>query len=121
MFDHLSVSAPGAVFTARLLPITGDRLIHPADRQNELGRIVLRWGRQWIAQTWAAGEHFRILGAGSGEPPRYEDKHVRGWLFLRPEIGSLAEKVRTGEIDVATALCVEAEAWPEFAGPGARR
>jgi hypothetical protein len=112
MSDYLTVAAPGVPFTARLVPITGDRLIHPSDVQNELARIVLRWGPDWLPRTWATREYFLCRGAGEGDPPRYTDEHVRGWLLLPPEPESLAAKVRTGEIDVATALCVEAEAWP---------
>lgn len=113
MTDYLTVTAPGAAFTPRLIPVTGDRLVHPADRENELARIVIRWGRGWIAETQRTRDFFKRVGTGEGDPPRYGDRAVLGWLFLSPQKGSLAEKVRSGEIDIATALSVEAEAWPE--------
>lgn len=112
MADYLTVTAPGATYTPQLIPITGDRLIHPADVPNDLARIVLRWGRSWVPQTYAARDHFASLGLGEGEPPRYGDDQVRGWLFLPAEPESLADQVRSGALDVATALSVEAEAWP---------
>lgn len=112
MADYLTVTAPGDTYTPALIPITGDRLIHPADVPNDLARIVLRWGRNWVPQTWAAREHFTGLGLPDGDPPTYPDEQVRGWLFLPPQADSLAARVRSGELDVATALSVEAEAWP---------
>ncbi|RJQ88474.1 hypothetical protein [Amycolatopsis panacis] len=107
------VDAPGAPYTSRLVAITGDRLIHPADTQNDLARIVLRWARGWVPETWAARQYFAYCGAGDGESPRYADQDVAGWLLLRPQPGSLASRVRSNELDVATALAAEAEAWPE--------
>ena len=112
MTDYLTVTAPGATYTPQLIPITGDRLIHPADVPNDLARIVLRWGRHWVPQTLAARDHFAALGFAGGEPTRYSDKLVTGWRFLPAEPDSLAARVRSGELDVATALSVEAEVWP---------
>ncbi|MDT8911936.1 hypothetical protein [Amycolatopsis sp. PS_44_ISF1] len=112
MESHLLIGAPGAIYTARLVAITGDRLIHPADAQNDLARIVLRWARAWVPETWAARRHFDALGIGDGESPQYADRDVTGWLLLRPQPESLAAQVRSNRLDVATALAAEAEAWP---------
>lgn len=113
MDSHLVIGAPGAAYTPRLVAITGDRLIHPADARNDLARIVLRWARAWVPETWAARQYFASLGIGDDESPRYTDRDVTGWLLLRPQPGSLASQVRSSELDVATALAAEAEAWPE--------
>ncbi|QWF77804.1 hypothetical protein [Amycolatopsis sp. CA-230715] len=112
MSDHLLVAAPGARFTTSTVPITGDRLIHPRDVPNDLARIVVRWARTWLPYTAAARDHFDRLERSLGTRTRYADSEVLGWLFLTPEDGSLAAKVRSGEIEAATALCAESEAWP---------
>ncbi|ASR38138.1 hypothetical protein BAY61_27520 [Prauserella marina] len=114
MSDHLTIAAPGARYSSQLVPITGDRLIYPSDLQSDAARIVLRWGRRWAPQTWAARAHFAKQGHGNltdEVTPTYSDELVTGWLLLPPEPASLAARVRSGELDVATALCVEAEAW----------
>ncbi|MGW4485653.1 hypothetical protein ACWEOE_17660 [Amycolatopsis sp. NPDC004368] len=108
----LAISAPGVTYTPRLVAIAGDRLIHPADSQNDLARIVLRWARCWVPETWAARQYFAALGVGDDESPCYTDEHVTGWRLLLPRAGSLAWQVRSGELEVATALAAEAEAWP---------
>ena len=111
MNNRFTLPAYGYRYTRGVVPITGDRLLHPEDRENDLARIVQRWGRHWAAATWPAKEHFAKLGRGSGDPPLHTDADVAGWIFLNPAAGSLAEQVRTGEVDVATALSAEAEAW----------
>ncbi|MBN9743651.1 hypothetical protein DMP23_21660 [Amycolatopsis sp. A1MSW2902] len=112
MDSHLMIGAPGATYTPRLVAIAGDRLIHPADPRNDLARIVLRWERAWVPETWAARQYFAALGIGDDEAPRYTDQDVTGWLLLQPRPGTLAAQVRSSELDVATALAAEAEAWP---------
>ncbi|WP_344860519.1 hypothetical protein [Amycolatopsis ultiminotia] len=107
------IGAPGVTYTASLVAITGDRLIHPSDAQNDLARIVVRWARAWAPETWAARQYFAALGIGDDEEPRYTDRDVTGWLLLRPQLGSLASQVRSSTLDVATALAAEAEAWPD--------
>ncbi|RSN16428.1 hypothetical protein DMC63_23095 [Streptomyces sp. WAC 05977] len=110
--QHL-IAPLGAAFSNRLICTAGDRLIHPADNNNELARIVTRWSRAWVPETWAARQYFTALGIGDDENPRYTDEHVVGWLLIQPRPDSLAWRVRTGAIDVTTALTVEAEAWPD--------
>ncbi|MEV6627381.1 hypothetical protein AB0M83_33170 [Amycolatopsis sp. NPDC051106] len=112
MNRHLEVAPVGAAFTARLVCMTGDRLIHPADRRNDLARIVVRWARYWVPETWSARQYFTALGIGDDENPCYADEDVSGWRLLEPRPDSLAWRVRSGEIDVTTALTAEAEAWP---------
>jgi hypothetical protein len=112
MNDRLVVAPVGATFTPHLICITGDRLIHPADGNNDLARIVVRWARAWVPETWPAREYFTALGIGDDEKPCYTDEDVVGWRLLEPGHGSLAWRVRSGEIDVTTALTAEAEAWP---------
>ncbi len=112
MNDSQIVAPLGAAFTSRLVCTAGDRLIHPADSHNDLARIVVRWARTWVPETWPARQYFSSLGIGEDENPCYSDKDVAGWLLLQPRPGSLAWRVRSGEIDVATALTAEAEAWP---------
>jgi hypothetical protein len=112
MNRHLEVAPVGAAFTARLICMTGDRLIHPADRRNDLARIVVRWARYWVPETWSARQYFTALGIGDDENPCYTDEDVSGWRLLEPRPDSLAWRVRSGEIDVTTALTAEAEAWP---------
>ncbi|WP_158883510.1 hypothetical protein [Amycolatopsis anabasis] len=118
--DTLTIYAPGIPFDWRVTPVTGDRLIHPADQPNEIGRIVLRWGPVWVPQTKTASDYF-AKRRREGEDIFGTDAEVAGWLMLRPESGSLADMVRSGDIDVATALSAEAEVWPEGKlGPAAR-
>jgi hypothetical protein len=112
MNRHLEVAPVGAAFTERLICMTGDRLIHPADRRNDLARIVVRWARFWVPETWWARQYFSALGIGDDESPCYTDEDVAGWRLLEPRPDSLAWRVRSGEIDVTTALTAEAEAWP---------
>ncbi len=112
MNERLVVAPVGAAFTPRLICTTGDRLIHPVDRHNDLARIVVRWARAWVPETWPARKYFTALGIGDDENPSYTDEDVSGWRLLQPRPGSLAWRVRSGEIDVATALTAEAEAWP---------
>ncbi|WP_410651400.1 hypothetical protein [Amycolatopsis sp. cmx-4-54] len=108
------VAAPlGAAYTSRLVCTAGDRLIHPADSRNDLARIVVRWARRWVPETWPAREYFDALGIGDAESPYYDDDAVTGWLLVEPRPDSLAWQVRTGQIDIATALTAEAEAWPD--------
>lgn len=102
----------GTAYTPRLIRTAGDRLIHPADTHNDLARIVVRWAHGWVPETWPARRYFTALGIGDDESPCYTDDDVVGWLFIRPRFPSLAWRVRSGEIDVATALTAEAEAWP---------
>ncbi|MFI9450128.1 hypothetical protein [Amycolatopsis sp. NPDC052450] len=113
MNDQLMAAPVGAAFTSRLVCLAGDRLIHPADGRNDLARIVVRWARRWVAETWAARQYFEALGIGDLENPCYTDEDVAGWLLLEPRQGSLAWRVRSGEIEIATALTAEAEAWPD--------
>ncbi|OAP21793.1 hypothetical protein A4R44_07250 [Amycolatopsis sp. M39] len=87
MDSHLMIGAPGATYTPRLVAIAGDRLIHPADPRNDLARIVLRWERAWVPETWAARQYFAALGIGDDEAPRYTDQDVTGWLLLQPRPG----------------------------------
>lgn len=110
--DQLLAAPVGAAFTARLVCLTGDRLIHPADSRNDLARIVVRWARRWVPETWPARQYFEALGVGDVENPCYTDDAVAGWLLLEPRPESLAWRVRSGEIEIATALTAEAEAWP---------
>jgi hypothetical protein len=117
MSDHLDVVSPGASFDFRIIPITGDRLIHPGDSHSQVARIVLRWGPHWLPQTWSTRKFFERCGVG-GDEPRYTDAHVKGWLLLPPEPGSLADQVRSGRIDVAVALSAEATVWPSAKRPG---
>jgi hypothetical protein len=86
-------------------------LIHPGDCLSQVARIVMRWGPDWLPQTWSTRKYFERLGVG-GDEPRYTDAHVKGWLLLPPEPGSLADQVRSGRIDVAVALSAEATVWP---------
>ncbi|WP_410663520.1 hypothetical protein [Amycolatopsis sp. lyj-84] len=112
MNDRHVIAPLGAAFTPRLICMAGDRLIHPADSNNDLARIVVRWARAWTAETWPARQYFTSLGTGDDENPCYSDNDVAGWLLMQPQPGSLAWRVRSREIDVATALTAEAEAWP---------
>jgi hypothetical protein len=112
MNSHLVVAPVGATFTPRLICTTGDRLIHPSDGRNDLARIVVRWARTWVPETWPARQYFAALGIGDDENPCYTDEDVAGWLLLPPRPDSLAWRVRSGELDVTTALTAEAEAWP---------
>ncbi|GAA1949214.1 hypothetical protein [Amycolatopsis minnesotensis] len=111
MSDYLLLTAPGATYTPKLVALTGDRLIHPRDVPSDIARIVIRWGRAWWPHTIAARNHFTKTSGDDGGRG-YCDRQVSGWLFLSPDDGSLAGKVRSGELDVATALSVEAEVWP---------
>ena len=113
MNTELVVAPLGATYTPRLICTTGDRLIHPADGRNDLARIVVRWARAWVPETWPARQYFAALGIGDDENPCYHDEDVIGWHLLQPRPDSLAWRVRSGEIDVTTALTAEAEAWPE--------
>ncbi|KFU76678.1 hypothetical protein SAMN04489729_7900 [Amycolatopsis lurida] len=113
MNNHLVAAPLGAAYTPRLVCTTGDRLIHPADSRNDLARIVVRWARRWVPETWPAREYFDALGIGDAEVPCYDDESVTGWLLMEPQPDSLAWQVRTGRIDIATALTAEAEAWPD--------
>ncbi|WET80999.1 hypothetical protein P3102_07120 [Amycolatopsis sp. QT-25] len=112
MTDQLVTAPTGAAFTSQLVCTTGDRLIHPADGRNDLARIVVRWARRWVPETWPAREYFDALGVGDPDSPCYDDEAVMGWLLLEPQPNSLAWQVRTGRIDITTALTAEAEAWP---------
>jgi hypothetical protein len=103
----------GAQYSPRLICTAGDRLIHPADRPNDLARVVVRWAKAWMPETWPARQYFAALGIGDHKNPCYADQDVDGWLLLQPRPGSLAEQVRSGKVDVATALAAEAEVWPE--------
>ncbi|OXM56130.1 hypothetical protein CFP71_14990 [Amycolatopsis thailandensis] len=113
MSDKPMVAPLGAAFTSNMICTSGDRLIHPADRNNDLARIVVRWARMWVPDTWPARRYFTSLGIGDDENPCYADKEVEGWLLVQPWPESLAWRVRSGDIDIATALTAEAEAWPE--------
>ncbi len=73
---------------------------------------MVRWARTWVPETWPARQYFTSLGIGDDENPFYTDNDVAGWLLMQPQPGSLAWRVRSREIDVATALTAEAEAWP---------
>lgn len=108
---NLTIASPGVPFTSRVVAITGDRLIHPRDIQSDLARVVLRWGPRWLPQTETAQRYFARQGF-SEDDSFYRDRDVTGWPLLPPEPGSLAEQVRTGRLDIATALSAEAVAWP---------
>lgn len=113
MSDKPIVAPLGAAFTSSMICTNGDRLVHPADGPNDLARIVVRWARVWVPDTWPARRYFASLGIGDEESPQYTDKDVEGWLLTQPRLDSLAWHVRSGDIDIATALTAEAEAWPE--------
>jgi hypothetical protein len=107
----LTITAPGVPFSSRIVAITGDRLIHPHDLPSDIARIVLRWGPRWLPHTGTARQYFAARGFTDDEPS-YRNHDVTGWLLLPPQPGSLAEQVRSGHLDIATALSAEALAWP---------